>query len=420
MKRIDSPYGLLLVIVIVFASCHKDKAIPKNLGNGINLVLSATEQQQATADNAFTFNLFKTVETADNSGNTSNLILSPLSVSFALGMTSNGAKGATLDAVRNTLGFSEFTPDEMNSYYNKLLTDLPKLDPNTTLNIANSIWYRKDFSVLPQFLKTDSTYFHAKIAALDFNDPASTNTINNWVNNQTNGKIPQIVGQISPDDLMYLINAIYFKSVWGSKFDPAQTKPSPFYLADGSTVQANFMKGDQIKYNGYHDNNTVVVELPYANKKYSMVIVLPVGSNTLNYVVSSLDTTTWNTWMKKLNTIDGPLVMPKFKFSYSVLLNNDLVTMGMGNAFSDLADFTGINPGGGLAISKVQHKAFVAVDETGTEAAAATSVVIGSTAIANPPQIVIDHPFLFVIREMNTGLILFTGIVNNPLLGGSQ
>ncbi|MGZ3751853.1 MAG: serpin family protein [Mucilaginibacter sp.] len=411
MKRII-PLHCLLLLIILFASCSKTGVKP-NPGSGIKLVLNSTEQQQAVADNAFSLNLFKTVQTGDNSGN--NLFLSPLSVSIALGMTSNGANGATLDAMKNTLGFTGFSQDDMNSYYNKLITDLPKLDPQTTLNIANSIWYRQGFSVLPQFIQTNTTYFNAKIQELDFNSPSATNTINGWVSDQTKGKIPTIVGQISSSDIMYLINAIYFKSVWKSKFDPAQTHQQAFYLPDMSTVQTDFMKGGSISYNIFNDTRARIVELPYANSKYSMVIVSPTGSNTLSDVTSTIDTATWNHWMSKLIPYEGEVIMPKFKFSYSILLNNSLRAMGMGNAFSGSADFTKISSAGGLSISKVQHKAFVAVDETGTEAAAATSVVIGLTASLPPPPVTIDHPFFFVIREMNTGLIVFAGTVNNPL-----
>ncbi len=416
MKRIDPLYCLLL-FVIVFASCHKDNPIAKKYAQGINLDLNSTELHQATADNAFTFNLFKTVQASNTSNNTNNLFLSPLSVSFALGMTANGAKGATLDGIKSTLDFSGFTQDEMNSYYNHLITDLPKLDPQTTLSIANSIWYRQGFSVLPTFVTTDSTYFHAAIQGLDFNNPASPGVINDWVNKQTNGKIPSIVDQISPNDVMYLINAIYFKSIWSTKFDASQTHPASFYTPDGSTVQANFMKGT-VNYNYSADDKATMVELPYINNKYSMVIMMPNGSNTLGSLISSMDTATWNHYANSMHGVNGLVNMPKFKFSYSVLLNDALSQLGMGNAFSDAADFTGINAAGGLQITKVQHKAFVAVDETGTEAAAVTSVVIGLTAVLNPPVITIDHPFLFVIREMKSGLILFEGTVNNPLLAG--
>ena len=411
MKRIN-PLLSLLFLAIVFASCTKSNVKP-NPGKGIDLVLSSTEQQNATADNAFTLNLFKTVKASDNSG--SNLFMSPLSVSFALGMTSNGANGETLSAINNTLGFGGFTEDEVNGYYKKLLTDLPKLDPQTTLNIANSIWYNQSFNVLPQFLSTNTNYFNAKIQPLDFANPASLSTINNWVNDQTNGKIPTIISDLSNDEKMVLVNAIYFKSTWNTKFDASQTAKQSFYLPDQSTLQTDFMHCDKITYNIYKDDNVRVIELPYSNSKYSMVIVSPLNGGSLDNLVSNIDASAWGNWTSKLAPTNGPVVMPKFKFSYSILLNNALSSMGMGNAFSGAADFTRINAGGGLTISKVQHKAFVAVDETGTEAAAATGVVVGATAVLNPPTVTIDHPFLFVIREMKTGLILFEGTMNNPL-----
>ena len=411
MKRINPLFGLL-VLIIFFASCKKNGEKP-NPGTGINLDLNATEQQNATADNAFTFNLFKSVQSANNNG--VNLFTSPLSVSIALGMTSNGANGATRDAINNTLGFAKFDQDEVNSYFNKLITGLPKVDPNTSLSIANSIWYRQDFTVLPTFLKTDSSYFHAKIQALDFGNPSSLNTINSWVNNQTNGKIPTILDQIYPNDVMYLINAIYFKSKWQSKFDQSQTHNQAFYLPDNSTVQASFMQGTVNYYISKTSSVSAnVIELPYINDKFSMVIVEPYGSSTIKNIVANLDTATWNSWMRGMNPINGKVIMPKFKFSFSTLLNDELTQLGMGNAFSDAADFTGINPGGNLHISKVQHKAYVEVDETGTEAAAATAVGIVITAVENPPVITIDHPFLFVIREVKSGLILFAGVMNNP------
>lgn len=411
MKRINPLHGLL-VLVFMIAACSKNSVKP-NPGTGINLVLSSTEQQNAAADNAFTINLFKTVQTADKSGN--NLFMSPLSVSFALGMASNGANGATLDAINNTLGFKGFTEDEVNAYYNKLITDLPKLDPQTTLNIANSIWYNQSVSILPQFLNTNSTNFNAKIQALDFNNPASLNTINNWVSGETNGKIPKIISELSGDDVMVLVNAIYFKSVWKTKFDASKTAKQAFYLPDQSTVQTDFMNGSKIDYNIYNDNNARVVELPYSNSKYSLVIITPNGGNTLKNLISALDTTTWQSWMTKLVPASGVVVMPKFKFSYNVLLNGALSALGMGNAFSNAADFTRINAAGGISITKVQHEAYIAVDESGTEAAAATGVVIGFTASAPTQPVTIDHPFLFAIREMKTGLILFAGTVNNPL-----
>jgi serpin B len=409
---------LLLLLISGLASCKKAGVITpaaNNTNKGKSLVLTALDKQKITADNAFTLKLFRNLDSA-NTGNT-NLFVSPLSASFALGMTSNGSSGQTLTAFENTLNFAGLTQAQVNGYYNNLITNLPQLDPNTTLDIANSIWYKQGFSVLPQFLQTDSAYFHAQIQALDFSTPAAVTTINNWVSTNTKGYIPSIISQIPGNAVMYLVNAIYFKSIWNEKFDPTQTKSMPFYLAGNSTVQASFMTG-RVDFNSYFDTNVDVFELPYSNSKYSMVIVMPASNTTaLNEVVAGLDSAQWQTWMAKLSPVKTAITLPKFKFSYDTLLNNALTDLGLGVAFSDTANFSLINPTMPLKISQVVHKAYVETDESGTTAAAATSVGI-ITAIAAPTPL-INRPFIFAIREMSSGLILFVGTVNNPLLAGN-
>ena len=405
---------LLLLLSIGIASCKKSGTVSP-ASKGKNLVLTSLDQQKITADNAFTLNLFKNLVSANTGG--ANLFVSPLSVSFALGMTSNGAAGQTLTAFQNTLNFAGLTQAQVNDYYNNLITNLPQLDPNTTHDIANSIWYRQGFNVLPQFLQADSTYFHAKIQALDFTNPASVNTINGWVNDNTGGKIPTIINQIPGDAVMYLVNAIYFKSTWQESFDPTNTRPLPFYLADNNAVQASFMTG-KIDFNYYNDNTVSVYELPYSNSKFSMVIILPVQGTSVNQLATGLNQAQWQTWMAGLKPLNNTITLPKFKFSYDDTLNTALTDLGLGIAFSDNANFSLINNGIPLKISQVVHKAFVETDESGTTAAAATSVgVVALVATVSPP--VINHPFIFAIREMNSGLILFTGTVNNPLLTGN-
>ncbi|MFI5139571.1 MAG: serpin family protein [Sphingobacteriales bacterium] len=414
MNLLRKPPLLLLLLIAGFASC-KRAAVTPNQNKGKNLVLSALQQQKVTADNAFTLKLFKNLDSANTGG--ANLFVSPLSVSFALGMTSNGANGATLTAFKNTLDFAGLTQAQVNDYYNNLITNLPELDPNTTLNIANSIWYRQGFSVLPQFLQTDSSYFHAQAQSLDFTNPSAPGTINNWVNTETHGKIPSIITTIPSNAVMYLVNAMYFKSTWKEKFDPAQTQTQPFYLADNSQVQASFMTGN-LDFNYYNDNTVYVYELPYSNNKYSMVIVMPVNGGAVKDVVAGCDPVKWQTWMSGLVSIHNTITLPKFKFSYSVTLNNALTNLGLGIAFTDIADFSLINATVPLKISEVKHKAFVETDESGTTAAAATSVgIVVATAPAPMPPI--NHPFMFAIREMSSGLIVFAGTVNNPLLTGN-
>ncbi|MGH7238084.1 MAG: serpin family protein, partial [Candidatus Saccharimonadales bacterium] len=188
-----TPLLILCFLLVSFVSCKKSQTVsPKALGK--DLVLTSYEQQKVTADNTFTLRLFKSVDSTSN--HNANMCISPLSVSFALGMTSNGANGATLTAFNNTLGFNGLTQTQVDTYYNNLIANLPLLDPNTTIRIANSIWYRQGFSVLPGFLQADSSYFHAQLQALDFSSPSAPNTINAWVNNQTEGKIPAIIGNI--------------------------------------------------------------------------------------------------------------------------------------------------------------------------------------------------------------------------------
>ncbi len=400
------------LFVLGIASCKKGSNIKP--GKGIELNLSATQLQQASGNNDFTFNLLRSVSKANTSG--SNLMLSPLSVSMDLGLTSNGAHGTTLDSIRTTLGFGNFSQDEVNSYYNKLINDLPQLDPNTTLKIANSIWYRQTYSVLPSFLETGKTSYLANIQALDFTNQASVNTVNNWVSDQTNGKIKKVISSINDGDIMFLINAIYFKSIWANKFNTASTKPSNFLLTDNSEIETNFMNAE-IPCNFYTGTDATVLELPYSNNKYSLVMAMPAAGQTLNNFVSSLNSSSWQTLTSRLASGSAQVSVPKFQFSYASSLKNSLSAMGMGIAFSKVADFTNINPAGNLQITDVMHNTFISVDETGTEAAAVTTVTVGTTAVLLN-QIKIDHPFFFAIREMKSGLILFAGTVVNPAQSG--
>ena len=399
---------LLLCFIIVIASCKKNNIKP--VVTGKNLVLSALEQQKVTADNVFTLKLFKNLNSSNTAG--ANLFASPLSVSFALGMTSNGAGGTTLDAMKSTLNFNGLTQDQVNSYYNNLITNLPQIDPNTTLKIANSIWYRQEFNVLPDFLKTDSASFHAKVQALDFNSPASVTQINNWVSNQTAGKIPTIIETIPGDAVMYLINAIYFKSSWKEKFDAKNTTKRSFNLAGGGTVQADFMD-NTMAVNMFNSENVTVAELPYSGDKYSMVIALP-QSGTVNDLVAGIDSAKWQLWMNSLVATKARVQLPRFKFSYEATLNDALTQLGMGVAFTKFANFSKINATAPLLITKVKHKAFVDVNEDGTTAAAATSVEVGMTSAPLVSTITFNHPFFFAIREMKSGLIVFAGTVNDP------
>lgn len=396
---------ILSLSLVVISACKK---INSNPDTGKDLVLTTTEQQKVAADNAFSLKLFKA--TLSGNGN-NNLFLSPLSVSMAIGMISNGAAGQTLHDIRNTMDFNNFTEDQVNSYYHKMITELPQLDSKTTLKFANSIWYANGFTPMAAFLNTSEANYSARIESVDFKNAGTKDVINNWVSNATDGKIATIIDKSTDGAIMYLINAIYFKGSWANKFDAAKTQKSVFYLPSGGTVQADFMNQSYVPLNTNIVNDARVLELPYNNKKFSMVIVTPTSQSVQEYA-AGLDSAKWQSLMTGLSGSYVDVSMPKFKFSYDKELKDVLSTLGMANAFSDLADFTRISTGG-LVISEVKHKAFIEVDEEGTTAAAATSVTFVATAVL-PYNFKLDHPFIFAIREMKTGLVLFTGVVNDP------
>ncbi|WP_449440420.1 serpin family protein [Pedobacter steynii] len=413
MKKKYTLFLAIAAFIITATSCKKDN---KTLDQGKDLILTAREQQKVEADNAFTFKLFKETLSSPIAGK--NLMLSPLSVSIALGMTSNGSNGSTLEAIRNTMEFKDFTEAEVNSYYHKIVTELPQLDPKATLEIANSIWYTNNFTALPAFLKVNTDNYNAEVAGLDFSSPTAKDKINNWVNNRTHGKIPSIIDHISSDIVMFLINAVYFKSDWKYKFDKSKTAKSDFNLDANNKVQADFMVAKaSVNYRSLQEAS--IYELPYGNEKYSMVIVLP-GSATanINEFAGSITPAKWKGWMTGLIKTGMEIKMPKFKFSYEIKLNDQLEHLGMAIAFgkNGFADFTRINAAGNLQIDEVKHKTFIEVNESGTEAAAVTSVGIELTSVQQPSAVLINRPFVYAIREMKTGLILFTGILNNPLL----
>ncbi|WP_184549068.1 serpin family protein [Mucilaginibacter sp. FT3.2] len=400
---------LLSLSALTITACKKVDSKPDT---GKDLSLTAAEQQKVAADNAFSLKLFNATLTGN--ADADNLFLSPLSVSMAVGMTSNGAFGQTLHDIRNTMNFNGFTEDQVNSYYHKMITELPQLDPKTTLKFANSIWYANTFTPIPAFLQANASNYNARVQSADFTSAATRDDINNWVSNATDGKITNIIDNNIPTNArMYLINAIYFKSGWATKFDATQTKTDTFYLPSGGTVQTPLMNGEG-DFNSANAADARILELPYTNNKFSMVILMPTQKSVKEYA-AGLDSAKWQTLMAGLGKTHATVTMPKFKFSYDTDLKNILSNMGMANAFSDIADFTRINAAGGLSITEVKHKAYVEVNEDGTTAAAVTSVSVGAT-VAAPNYFKFDHPFIFAIREMKTGLVLFTGVVNNPTL----
>ncbi len=371
--------------------------------------LSAAEQEVIQANNIFAFNLLAKLNGADPD---SNIFISPLSASMALGMTLNGAAGTTFDAMRSTLGFGELEQTAINESYRDLIALLLDLDGTVTFGLGNSIWYRQGFPVQEEFLTATRDYFDAEVAALDFSDPASADVINDWVAEKTNDKIDEIVqAPIDPMTVMFLINAIYFNGTWTYEFDPALTEMAPFHGKDGSAGQVMMMAQEADLSYGWSESYQVV-DLPYGGGAFTMTIVLPREDVDLDGLVAVLDAEGWAELTSDLETTGIKLFLPRFKLEYEKVLNDALKALGMEVAFSGGADFSRITPDRQLYISSVKQKSFVEVDEEGTEAAAATVVEVRETSIGGgPPELRVDRPFLFAIRERLSGTILFLGKV---------
>lgn len=400
------------VFLLFLASCERAFVQP-DLGPKPIQVDTKTAQLIQN-NNQFGLELFK--EVANNTDTTKNLMISPLSASLALSMTYNGAAGTTKTAFENTFHYDGMTTEEINQSMNDLCNKLTGVDPLVTFKLANSIWYKNTFNVEQNFLNVNKTYYNAEVRALNFSDPNSTNTINNWVNDNTNGKIPTIIDQIDPLTVMYLINATYFKGNWRSKFDPSQTINKPFTLENGTVKEVPTMS-QETKMGLLSNDMFTAVELPYGRGNFSMVLILPNTDKTIQDVEDAMNQTNWKTWMENMqDSVSRGIRLPKFTFSYKKILNQGLRNLGLGIAFDkDNADFSKINPNvKPLYITEVKQKDFIKVDEEGTEAAAVTSVSMGATSVGPLPYISFNRPFLFVIKEKFTGTILFIGRVMDP------
>lgn len=399
---------LLLFVILSFLSCQKEDIRTEP----IPIEISQKAQEILSASNQFGFEI---LQKAFEESGSNNLMISPLSITQALSMTYNGANGETKTAFENVLHYEGQTTADVNQAALDLTNALLEVDPKVEISIANSIWYRQGFSVEQDFITTNQTFYNAEVSSLDFSNPASKDIINNWVDEKTNHKIDKIVDNINGDDIMFLINAIYFKGAWKAEFDKNDTEEKPFYLADGSTKNVAMMKIEN-DFSVYFEPDYSAIDLPYGQGNYSMVVLLPNDDSSLNELINQLDNEEWNTLMQSMGEPSAwNLELPKFKFEYENTLNNELIDLGLGLAFTGSADFTGINKNGGLKISRVKHKTFVEVNEEGTEAAAVTSVVLGVTSVGpNTNTFIIDHPFLFVIKEKFTNAILFIGTVTDP------
>jgi serpin B len=403
--------GLILCFALTVVSCHKSQQTP---GVDTPLDLPAGSTAVTSAANQFAVNAFQKTLLTEPSG--ANLLISPMSIYFALDMTYNGAAGTTADSMAATLQLSGIPVSELNAVSHAILQQLPKEDSKVQLSIANSIWYKQSGAQpSPSFLDTITNSYQGAVQGLDFTNAAALNTINSWVAKNTGNKIPQILKTLDPSLLMLLVNAIYFNGSWLHGFDPNQTQTDAFHLSNGNVVNVPFMN-QQVRLATYFDPAFTLVDLPYGSgKTFDMYLMLPNSTSpSINDFAATLNATTLSKALSSLDTQQITLSIPKWEYSYTIQnMTPELTSMGMGIAFSNNANFSAMYPGTSTAISQVTHKTYIDVSESGTVAAAVTGIGVVTT-IAPYPPIKFDHPFVYLIAEKTMGMILFIGVVNDP------
>ncbi|MDR2893940.1 MAG: serpin family protein [Alistipes sp.] len=408
--------NLFFFIAVLFlaASCSPTDNGP--VAPAEPIVLDTRSAEKIAADNDFAFRFFRETLATVPEVDKKNAFVSPLSLTMALGMLYNGTSPDAAAEMEAAMGMAGFTPEEVNAHYQALMGALLEADPRTNLAIANSIWSRDGFPVKPAFYDVNREYYDAEVQSRDFNLAATVDEINKWCADNTAGKIPKILdGSISPETVMYLINAVYFKGQWKYTFEKSDTRDEPFHLADG-TQKTVPMMNQEVAMPAYWNPSLQCVDLPYGNGAFSMMLVMPLDENgSLDELIAEFDADTYNEVVSGLYKSNFDLKIPRWKQECDFGLNSAVKNLGIRQVFGE-GSLSGISDDSTLRVSGIKQKTFVEVNEEGTEAAAVTSVEVMATVAepSGPPSFIADRPFLYLIRERSTGAILFIGRMDEP------
>ena len=418
----------LVLAMVVLAGCDGGAATTQSPTQNPASVPAAITQAKAdntpvspqivTADNEFGWSVLQALQAKRGPV---NLFISPLSLSMALQVVYFGAAGTTQDAMAQTLQLGSWTKQQVNDANAALQASFIDADPQVQLQIANSLWiHQSQSAVLPAFTQMDQDYYGATIGDL----AGAPQNVNAWVAQQTDGLIPAV---LPPEPTDYskvtaiIVNAVYFKGQWTTAFDPKGTQAAPFTLSDGTTVSVSMMN-QTATFAYFRGADFQMVRLPYGQGRMSMLIVLPDAGQQLTDFLSHLTLTALDTSISQMQSDSGAVALPKFDISSSNQMGPTLTGLGMGVALTCpdpirsalTADFSDLTPDP-VCVDSVLHDARIQVDETGTVAAAVTTVPIGITTVQGPEfSIVLDHPFLYAIRDDSTGELLFIGTLLNP------
>jgi len=402
--------GILLITISLSISCEKSN--DDNPGDPVPINLTDKQVALVKSGNEFAFDIFR--KTLENEAPEKNIMISPLSISYALSMTVNGADGPTRDSILKALRVSNISIEELNRSYKDLTAALLSVDKRVAMKIANSVWTEQNFSVKKAFIDVLTDYYMAESKPFNINDANTPSIINQWIKDNTNGLIKDMIDQLDPATVMLLINAIYFKGMWKYEFDKAETTQRPFSVSGGSQLEVPSMSQAET-HKVYQGEGFTMVELPYGQGNFVMDVILPDTQSGTSFF-TNVNESDFNEWTKSLSPRKVNLYMPRFKYKYKKTLNEILADMGMTIAFTDIADFTNIAEAP-LHIDSVLHQTFIETNEEGTEAAAATAVIVVLTTNELDTTLLIDinRPFIYIIREITTNTIIFMGRVSNPL-----
>ena len=431
MKRMSKLLGLAVILSGGLLSCSSSEDIDNGETKYVNMLsdpepIVLTEEQQVFANdnNGFTLNFLKTVNDMDKSGK--SFIYSPLSITYVLGMVNDAAIGQTEQELEQTLGFHKGGIQAVNDYCKKLIDGLPKVDNKVTLNIANAIFLNKEYTLKKQFQEDMETYYDAKAEALDFNASSTLGHINGWCNEKTNGMIPSILNEVTPSMVSYLLNAIYFKADWASKFDQKNTKEEAF-TTDNGNIKLPLMH-QEVLINYLKNDTYSAIEMPYGNGFWKMTVMLPEEGKTTEDIISLLAQR--GLYMKTYSGEEGDMLrpyevdlkLPRFETSSDtdeLNVKDGLVglmkKMGINLAFDqEYAEIPNMCEDKYLYISMMRHKAKIKVNEEGSEAAAVTVAGMKNCTSVGPAEYPkatfhANRPFVYVIREASSGVILFVG-----------
>jgi len=442
MKKISKLLGLAVVLSSTMVSCSSSeddvdlgeaKTVVNMLSESVPVKLTAEQTLFVNDNNKFTMNFLKTVNEADRSGK--SFIYSPLSITYVLGMVNDAATGLTEKELEETLGFHQGGIQAVNDYCKKLIDGLPKVDNKVTLNIANAIFLNKDFTLKPQFEQDMQTYYDAKAEALDFSASNTLDHINGWCKEKTNGMIPSILDDIDPLMVSYLLNAIYFKADWASKFDPKNTKNETFTTENDNSSTDIPMMHQNVLIQYINNSMFSAIKIPYGNGLWNMMVMLPEKGFTTDHIINHLAALGLNgvegafceiedgiatMSVKSFSPHEVDLKLPRYETSSDTDDIEDgliglMQKMGINRAFDErLAEIPNMCelP---VYIDMMRQKAKIKVSEEGSEAAAVTVAGVANYSMGSEPieypkaTFQANRPFVYVIREQSSGVILFVG-----------